>query len=78
MEPFRPFRLRLTNGTAYEVRHPELVKVGRSQALIFFPKKDEPHAPFIRYEAVSLVHINQLIPLEEPSSSVAGSEEASA
>jgi len=75
-EPFQPFQIRLTNGAAYEIRHPELMKVGRSQALIFFPRRDEPHAPFIRYRAVALLHINRIIPLEGPSTSICESAES--
>src|SRR5436309_528496 len=29
-EPFQPFRVVMTHGPIYEVRHPEFVKVGRS------------------------------------------------
>lgn len=66
--PFVPFRLHLTNGATYEIRHPELIKVGRSQALIFFPKQDVPHAPFTRYEAIALIHVNQLVPMDNVAS----------
>ncbi len=47
--PFQPFRVYLSDGTVYEIRHAELVKVGRSKAMIFFPTVDEPHAVFERW-----------------------------
>ena len=36
-KPFRPFRVTLTDGRSYEVRHPELSMVGRSTAAIGLP-----------------------------------------
>jgi len=33
-EPFRPFRVELATGEAFEVRHPELVYVGITSATI--------------------------------------------
>jgi hypothetical protein len=33
--PFIPFRIRLNSGRTYEVRHPEMVKVGRTHVLVF-------------------------------------------
>ncbi len=34
---FRPFRIQMATGKAYEVRHPELVKAGRTYVMIFTP-----------------------------------------
>ncbi len=39
--PFQPFRITLTDGRSYEVRHPELVMVGRSSIVIGFPAPEE-------------------------------------
>jgi hypothetical protein len=66
-KPFRPFRIYLSDGTVYEIRHAELVKVGRSKAMIYFPKVDEPHAVFERYISVSLLHITRLEPVPPPA-----------
>ena len=70
-QPFVPFRIHLTDGTTYEIRHPELVKVGMTKAEVYFPKDDEPHAVVLRRESITLVQITRLVPLE--SSSAAGS-----
>ena len=32
--PFRPFRLVLTDGTAYDVRHPDFLMIGRDSAVV--------------------------------------------
>ena len=34
-EPFRPFGLKMASGRTFEVRHPEMIKVLKSSALIF-------------------------------------------
>jgi hypothetical protein len=34
-QPFRPFRLHMASGKTYEVRHPEMIKVGNSFLLVF-------------------------------------------
>ena len=45
-EPFRPFRITLKDGQAYDVVHSEFVKVGVDQLLIGLPRKgrDRPIA----------------------------------
>ncbi len=41
-KPFRPFRFTLTDGTSYDVRHPELVNVGRATIFLGIPRVEEP------------------------------------
>jgi hypothetical protein len=55
--PFEPFVLRLSNGEAYEVRHPENVAVGKNRLAIVFPESD-------RFVHVSLVYINAVEALQ--------------
>jgi len=33
-QPFRPFRLVISTGTTYDIRHPDLIMVGRHSAII--------------------------------------------
>jgi hypothetical protein len=63
--PFVPFRIHVTDGTIYDIRHPELVKVGMTKADIFFPKDDTPHAVVLRRESVALVHMVRIEPTEK-------------
>ncbi len=63
IRPFQPFRIFVTDGTMYKVRHPELVLVGRTKAMVFFPAPDSPPPAFDRFEAVALVHITRIEPL---------------
>ena len=62
--PFQPFRVTLTDGRTYEVRHPEMVMVGRSAIAIGLPAPDESEPVYDRMVTVSLIHIMQIEPLE--------------
>ena len=67
--PFVPFRIHVTDGIVYEVRHPELVLVGRSRAVVFFPDPRRPPPAFDRFDMVSLLHITRLEPMDSLTSS---------
>ncbi|MFN4259209.1 MAG: hypothetical protein ACK4RK_07910 [Gemmataceae bacterium] len=34
-EPFRPFRIHMASGRTYEIRHPEMIQVGRTTLTVF-------------------------------------------
>jgi hypothetical protein len=60
--PFVPFKLVTTDGTAYEIRHPEMLTPGRRSALIGLP--DDPNYPaFDLTVTVSLQHVLRLEPI---------------
>jgi hypothetical protein len=44
-EPFRPFRIKMASGDSYEIRHPEMILVGRSTVRVYQNGQDEaaPH-----------------------------------
>ncbi|HWG41198.1 MAG TPA: hypothetical protein VN688_00320 [Gemmataceae bacterium] len=65
--PFEPFRLEVSDGTAYEVRHPELVMVGLGSILIGIPASGQTQLPYERFETVDLRHVVKLIPLSAPA-----------
>jgi hypothetical protein len=68
--PFVPFRLVLTEGTAYEVKHPEQVMVARDSAVVGLPS--QPAEEFFESTVlVDLFHIVRLEPL--PAQAAAGS-----
>ncbi len=56
-EPFEPFVLRLSNGETYQVRHPEMLLVGKRKAVVYEPDSDA-------FSFVALVHINEIKPLQ--------------
>ena len=66
--PFRPFQIRMNSGRTFDIRHPEMVRVGRRDAMVFTFVSDLPEV-YDKWENVSLVLIESLSPLE---TSVAG------
>ena len=65
-QPFRPFRLVVTDGVGYDIRHPDLLMVGPASAvvgLVNLPDEDFYHTTVL----VDLVHVMRLEPLESPT-----------
>jgi len=50
-EPFEPFVVRLSNGEAHEILHPECVAITKSKVVITYPEED-------RVVHCSLIHVN--------------------
>ena len=63
-ERFRPFKLKISNGDVYEVRHPEQVIVSRSAIAIGTQRRDGSRL-FERLDTVALLHVVSIVPLEE-------------
>ena len=61
--PFVPFRVRLNSGRTFDIRHPEMLRVGRSAANVY-TFAGEPSDPYEKMEMVSLVLIEAVEPLE--------------
>lgn len=62
-KPFRPLRLVLSEGTAYDVRHPDFIMVGRDSVVL--GQANDPAQDF--YDSTILLdlwHIIRLEPLE--------------
>jgi hypothetical protein len=58
--PFRPFRLHLVGGRSDDIRHPEMLRVGRTSAIVFsFSGSPDPFE-----HIVSLVLIERMEPIE--------------
>ena len=62
-EPFRPFRIHTASGRTFEIRHPEVVQMGRSTLTIFTPLADIPDADGPWYK-ISLMLIESIEPLD--------------
>ena len=61
-EPFEPFRLHVSDGKVYEIRHPEQIMIGRRSSHVGIGANGEE--PFQRIATVSNVHITRLEPLD--------------
>ncbi len=55
-QPFEPFRVILTTGAAYDVRHPDLIMVGRRAAILGITNEPGGTA-FDRTIKVDLLHV---------------------
>ena len=53
--PFRPFRLVMSSGHVYDVRHPEMGRVTRTTLYVFTPRPDDQHKGTPVY--CSLLHV---------------------
>jgi hypothetical protein len=54
-EPFRPFRITLNGGRTFDIRHPEMIQLGRTTMTIFTLLSNESEAAKDRQVEVSLV-----------------------
>ena len=60
--PFQPFRICLVSGRSYDVRHPEMVKVGRSTMHIY-QFASEAYEVYDRADMVGLILIEHIEPI---------------
>jgi hypothetical protein len=61
--PFEPFRIQVSDGSTYDVRHPELAMVGLGSVSIGIPASGEAQPVYERVETLSLGQVVKLIPL---------------
>ncbi len=59
-EPFRPFRIRMASGQAFEFRHPEMILVGRTSARIYEAVGDDREA----WHDVSMLLMETIEPMD--------------
>jgi hypothetical protein len=64
--PFRPFRLVMSSGQTYEVRHPELALLTRSDILIGVGETDDGIPA--EFRICSLLHVATIEPLSPTAS----------
>jgi hypothetical protein len=62
--PFRPFRVVMSSGQSYEVRHPEMAFVTKTDLLVGIDVEDGVPAEF---KICSLLHVTAIEPLEPAS-----------
>jgi hypothetical protein len=54
-EPFEPFRFRLSNGSTYEIHHPEFAALTRHSVIAVVPSRDESEVDEVTQ--CDLVHV---------------------
>jgi hypothetical protein len=58
--PFQPFKISLSDGHQYEVRHPEMAIVTHSTVEVGIPGPRGPDGPAQRIVTCALVHITRM------------------
>src|SRR4051794_40002189 len=53
-EPFLPFRIHMTSGRTFDIRHSEMIKILKSNAIVFKSTSDTPEFPD-DWESISLM-----------------------
>ncbi len=64
-QPFQPFQIRLSNGTVYPIRHPDMALPTLSAVHIAVPRDEQQMADDV--VIVSLVHVVSLDDLPTPA-----------
>lgn len=62
-EPFRAFRLKMASGQVFDIRHPEMILVGRSSMRVYTPAAQQPDGP-PQWHDVSLMLMETIEPLD--------------
>ncbi|HYT89733.1 MAG TPA: hypothetical protein VEL76_13580 [Gemmataceae bacterium] len=73
-KPFEPFRMVTSDGTCYDIRHPDLVVVTLTDAIVGFPDPAGSGA-WSRFDILGLEHIVRLEQLPQPTAKPAGNGE---
>jgi hypothetical protein len=63
--PFRPFRLVMSSGQTYDVRHPEMAWLTRTDILVGIGESDDGVPA--EFKSCSLLHVTAVEPLATPS-----------
>ncbi len=66
--PFEPFRIHLSDGAFFDVRHPDMAIVQRSKVIVAVPGPAGPDGPAERTVNCALVHITRTESLNGTSS----------
>jgi len=63
-EPFRPFRLHMASGKTYDIRHPEVVQLGRNHLTLFTPFLDDETEGDQLWKKISLMLVESVEPID--------------
>jgi hypothetical protein len=71
-QPFRPFRLVMSSGQTYEVRHPEMAMLTRTDLLVGIGEMDDGVPA--EFKICSLLHVSAIEPLNGSEAKHVGDE----
>ena len=58
-QPFEAFRIFMSDGSGYEIRHPDMAIVQRSKVIVAVPGPSGPEEPAERTVNCALIHITR-------------------
>jgi hypothetical protein len=64
-QPFQPFRLVMSSGSAYDVRHPEMAFLSKTSIYVAIGEEEEGVPD--RFKMCSLLHVTAVEPLNVPT-----------
>ena len=62
-EPFRPFRIKMESGQTFDVRHPEMILVGRMSVRVYAVVGDVMAE---KWDDISMMLMETIEPLDSP------------
>ncbi len=62
-EPFRPFRIKMASGQSFDIRHPEIILVGRVSARVYATTGSEQNE---KWHDASMLLMETVEPLDAP------------
>ncbi len=62
-EPFRPFRIRMASGQSFDIRHTEMLLVGRTSARVYTATGTDQNE---KWHETSLLLMETIEPLDAP------------
>jgi hypothetical protein len=62
-EPFRPFRIRMASGQTFDIRHPEMILVGRTSVRVHTATEMDQNE---KWHDTSLMLMETIEPLDAP------------
>jgi hypothetical protein len=72
-EPFQPFRIHMASGRTFDVRHPEMIRIGRPSVTVFAFSQDDERF-YERVEMLGLLLIESISVLDTSVASSGSSE----
>lgn len=62
-KPFRPFRVHMASGETFDIRHPEMIRIGRNSLILFTFVSENPDF-YDQWETISLMLMERISQLD--------------
>jgi hypothetical protein len=69
-QPFKPFRIVMSSGQKYEVRHPEMAMLTKTDILVGLEAEDDGVPA--RFKICSMLHVTAVEPIESATNGTPG------